>query len=94
MGSLVGQLRIKGDVGENINLTLTPSDGPIRIEKQDLILTQTLDKEGIVGPSSISVDVTCHRMATFDPGLIQYILIINAVDILRAIPNDTFHNER
>ena len=72
VGSLVGQLRIKGDVGENINLTLTPSDAPIRIEKQDLILTQPLDKEGILGPSSISVDVTCHRMATFDPGLIFF----------------------
>ena len=70
MGSLVGQLRIKGDVGENINLTLTPSDGPLRIDKQDLILTQPLDKEGLEGPSAINVDVTCHRMNTFDPGTI------------------------
>jgi hypothetical protein len=76
VGSLVGQLRIKGDVGDNINLTLTPSDGPLRIENQDLILTQQLDKEGIDGPSFLNVDVTCHRLATFDPGLTQLFYII------------------
>jgi hypothetical protein len=64
----VGQLRIKGDVGENINLTLTPTDGPLRIENQDLILTRPLDKEGVAGPSFVNVDVTCHRLNTFDPG--------------------------
>ena len=68
VGNLVGQLRIKGDVGENINLTLTPSDGPLRIDNQDLILTKPLDKEGVEGPSSINVDITCHRLNTFDPG--------------------------
>lgn len=68
VGSLVGQLRIKGDVGENINLTLTPSDGPLRIDNQDLILTKPLDKEGLEGPSFINVDITCHRLNTFDPG--------------------------
>ena len=73
VGSLVGQLRIKGDVGENINLTLTPDDGPLRIENQDLILTRPLDKEGIDGPSFINVDVTCHRLQTFDPGLLNRI---------------------
>ena len=82
VGSLVGQLRIKGDVGDNINLTLTPSDGPLRIENQDLILTQQLDKEGIDGPSFLNVDVTCHRLATFDPGLIYLFYIISTISFL------------
>ena len=31
------------------------------------------DKEGIDGPSFINVDVTCHRLQTFDPGLLNRI---------------------
>jgi hypothetical protein len=40
-----------------------------------LILTKPLDKEGVEGPSFINVDVTCHRLNTFDPGLTIYYFV-------------------
>ena len=34
----------------------------------NLVLTSTLDKEGISGPASLTVGVVCERLGTTDPG--------------------------
>ncbi len=56
--------RIKGDIGNDINLALTSVNVPLKLDRQNLILTQPLDKEGDLGPASITADVTCQRLGT------------------------------
>ena len=62
-----------GNVGEDIALKIDDGqDMPVSIDISNgaalLTLTGPLDKEGLEGPSSISVGVICDRLGTQDPG--------------------------
>ena len=65
---------ILGNVGEDISLVVEDAeDMPIMINTSNgsavLVLTSPLDKEGVEGPSSIRVKITCEIVGTDDPGL-------------------------
>ncbi|XP_077288016.1 protocadherin Fat 4-like Cad96Ca [Arctopsyche grandis] len=73
VGSIVGVLGIHGDPHEqigNIALSLKEIDSPVRIApgSKNLTLARPLDKEGVLGPSSVYVNVICDRKRTSDPG--------------------------
>ena len=73
VNSVLGKLRVIGDVGRDILLTLSdPGTSPISIDASggaaSLVLTSPLDKEGVLGPSSLTVGVVCERLGTRDPG--------------------------
>lgn len=64
---------INGDPHEqlgNIALSLKEADSPVRIApgSKNLTLIRPLDKEGVLGPSSVYVNVICDRKRTSDPG--------------------------
>ena len=85
---MLGQLRVIGDVGRDVLLTLSdPGSSPVSIQVRSsvicnsshdpiqasggtasLVLTKPLDKEGVQGPSSLTVGVVCERLGTRDPG--------------------------
>ncbi|XP_059090109.1 protocadherin beta-12-like [Tigriopus californicus] len=70
VGSLLGTLRVIGEIDKDIKLTLEDDeDVPIAVEEstKNVILTKALDKEGVSGPSSVIVDVICQRLNTEDP---------------------------
>ena len=63
-----------GEVGKDIGLALAGAeDMPVRIDTSGgsagLVLTSPLDKEGVEGPASIRVEVTCQRLGSEEPGL-------------------------
>lgn len=72
VGSVIGTLRINGnpadDLGD-INLRLRERDAVVEIAagSKDLVLKTALDKEGVVGPSSVYVNVICDRRHSTDP---------------------------
>ena len=64
-GSLIGGLRIIGDPARDIRVRLEGADGlPVAIEPgtKDLVLKRELDREGVLGPSAVNVDVLCERV--------------------------------
>ncbi len=70
VGSLLGTLRVIGEPGKDIDLSLAVRGGggegvvvPLEIEEgtKNLRLTSPLDKEGETGPASVNVDVLCER---------------------------------
>ena len=74
VGSVLGQLSVTGDVGKDISLMLDDAQNlPVNIDTRNgsavLVLTAPLDKEGLKGPSGITVEVICERLGTDDPGL-------------------------
>lgn len=61
-----GVLKIHGDPSEqfgDITLRLHRPDSPVKIAKgsKNLTLASQLDKEGIIGPSSVYVNILCER---------------------------------
>lgn len=72
VGSVIDTLRINGnpadDLGD-INLRLRERDAVVEIAagSKDLVLKTALDKEGVVGPSSVYVNVICDRRHSTDP---------------------------
>lgn len=69
---------IHGDPHEqigNIALSLKEVDSPVRIApgSKNLTLARPLDKEGVLGPSSVYVNVICDRKRTSDPVSIRII---------------------
>lgn len=60
---MVGSLRVLGDPGKDIVLTLREKDSPVYIAPgtKDLIVAKPLDKEGLIGPSAVFVNVICER---------------------------------
>ncbi|XKL64605.1 hypothetical protein PGB90_004691 [Kerria lacca] len=74
VSSIIGSLKIIGDVGEygNIELHLKENDSPVSIIPftKNLSLVKQLDKEGIDGPSSVFINVICDRKRTIDPSFI------------------------
>lgn len=69
MGSLIGTLRVIGEVGPDIALRLTSEDSPIDLEEgtKNVVLTRPLDKEGVSGAASVSLDLACSRVGSSDP---------------------------
>uniref|UniRef100_A0A182VXH8 Cadherin domain-containing protein n=1 Tax=Anopheles minimus TaxID=112268 RepID=A0A182VXH8_9DIPT len=72
VGSVVGNLRVLGDPGKDIVLTLREKDSPVYIAPgtKDLIVAKPLDKEGLIGPSAVFVNVICERKFSDDAGII------------------------
>ncbi|XP_053680420.1 cadherin EGF LAG seven-pass G-type receptor 1 [Anopheles nili] len=72
VGSVVGSLRVLGDPGKDIALTLREKDSPVYIAPgtKDLIVAKPLDKEGLIGPSAVFVNVICERKFSDDAGII------------------------
>ncbi|XP_058117565.1 cadherin EGF LAG seven-pass G-type receptor 1 [Anopheles ziemanni] len=72
VGSVVGSLRVLGDPGKDIVLTLREKDSPVYIAPgtKDLIVAKPLDKEGLIGPSAVFVNVICERKFSDDAGII------------------------
>ena len=73
VNSVLGKLRVIGEVGRDILLSLAdPGAGPVSIETSggtaSLVLTAPLDKEGLQGPASLTLGVVCERLGTRDPG--------------------------
>ena len=65
---------LAGDVGRDIALTLDDAeDMPVSIDTSNgsavLRLTAPLDKEGLEGPPSITVEVICDRLGSEELGL-------------------------
>ena len=65
---------LAGDVGRDIALTLDDAeDMMVSIDTSNgsavLRLAAPLDKEGLEGPPSITVEVICDRLGSEDPGL-------------------------
>ena len=74
VGSVLGQLSVAGDIGKDISLMLDDTQKmPVNIDTSNgsavLVLTAPLYKEGLNGPSGITVEVICERLGTEDPGL-------------------------
>lgn len=72
MGAIIGKLRINGNPeieGGDIDLSLREKDAQIKIvpSTKDLSLAMELDKEGVLGPSSVYVNVICTRRRSTDP---------------------------
>ena len=72
---VLGVLGIHGDPHEqlgNIALSLKEIDSPVKIApgSKNLTLARPLDKEGVLGPSSVYVNVICDRKRTSDPVMI------------------------
>lgn len=71
LGSLIGSLKINGDVGPrgNIELRLEELDSPVIIEPgtKNLTLVKKLDKEGENGISSVYIHVLCTPKGSSDP---------------------------
>ncbi|KAL0281542.1 UNVERIFIED_CONTAM: hypothetical protein PYX00_002495 [Menopon gallinae] len=80
VGSTIGVLKIHGNPSEkfgDITLRLHRADSPVRIAQgsKNLTLARQLDKEGVVGPSSVYVNVLCERRGvSSDPG---YVIPVN-----------------
>jgi hypothetical protein len=79
---------LAGDVGRDIALKLDDAqDMPVSIDTGNgsavLRLTAPLDKEGLEGPSSITVGVICDRLGTEDPGFTIPIYIRYAMCVKR-----------
>ncbi|XP_058060314.1 protocadherin Fat 4 [Anopheles bellator] len=72
VGSSVGSLRVLGDPGKDIVLTLREKDSPVYIAQgtKDLIVAKPLDKEGLIGPSAVFVNVICERKFADEAGII------------------------
>uniref|UniRef100_A0A182M724 Cadherin domain-containing protein n=1 Tax=Anopheles culicifacies TaxID=139723 RepID=A0A182M724_9DIPT len=72
IGAVVGSLRVLGDPGKDIVLTLREKDSPVYIAPgtKDLIVAKPLDKEGLIGPSAVFVNVICERKFSDDAGII------------------------
>uniref|UniRef100_A0A182NFQ9 Cadherin domain-containing protein n=1 Tax=Anopheles dirus TaxID=7168 RepID=A0A182NFQ9_9DIPT len=72
VGSVVGSLRVLGDPGKDIVLTLREKDSPVYIAPgtKDLIVAKPLDKEGLIGPSAVFVNVICERKFSDEAGII------------------------
>ncbi|XP_050081975.1 fat-like cadherin-related tumor suppressor homolog [Anopheles aquasalis] len=72
VGSTVGSLRVLGDPGKDIVLTLREKDSPVYIAPgtKDLIVAKPLDKEGLIGPSAVFVNVICERKFSDETGII------------------------
>ncbi|KAK2719745.1 cadherin EGF LAG seven-pass G-type receptor 2-like isoform X2 [Artemia franciscana] len=76
VGSVIGTLEILGEIEKKsgISLRLSPQDVEIPVEiksgTKDLILRRSLDKEGLKGPSSVSISVICDKLDSSDPGLV------------------------
>ncbi|XP_050337009.1 protocadherin beta-9 isoform X3 [Bactrocera neohumeralis] len=75
VGAIIGKLRINGNPeieGGDIDLSLREKDAPIKIisSTKDLSLSVQLDKEGVVGPSSVYVNVICTRRRSVDPSFV------------------------
>ena len=74
IGSVIGKIRAIGVVGQDIALGLAPGqeDVPVSVVtaggEASLQLTGPLDKEGVLGPSSLIVGVICERLGTNDTG--------------------------
>ncbi|CAH1399286.1 unnamed protein product [Nezara viridula] len=71
LGSLIGSLRINGEVGPrgNIELRLEEVDSPVVIEPgtKNLTLIKKLDKEGENGISSVYIHILCTPKGSTDP---------------------------
>ena len=73
-------LYIEGTVEKDISVTLNSpedvtKDGPaLKVEIINgtafLVLGRPLDREGVVGPSSLTTNLICQKLATSDPGLV------------------------
>ncbi|KAK6633404.1 hypothetical protein RUM44_004006 [Polyplax serrata] len=80
VNSVIGVLKIHGDPSEqfgDITLKLHRPDSPVKIAKgsKNLTLARQLDKEGIIGPSSVYVNILCERRGlSSDPG---YVIPVN-----------------
>lgn len=67
VNTVIGQIKINGDASPNGNIKLSlreqDRNAPVSLTPgtKDLILTSKLDKEGILGPSSVYVNVACDR---------------------------------
>ena len=64
-GSLIGGLRIIGDPRADIRIRLREEgELPVAIEPgtKDLVLKRKLDREGVLGPSAVNVDILCERV--------------------------------
>ncbi|XP_050071898.1 protein dachsous [Anopheles maculipalpis] len=72
VGAVVGSLRVLGDPGKDIVLTLREKDSPVYIAPgtKDLIVAKPLDKEGLIGPSAVFVNVICERKFSDEAGII------------------------
>ncbi|XP_014245575.1 protocadherin Fat 4 [Cimex lectularius] len=71
LGSLIGTLKVHGEVGPrgNIELRLEELDSPVLIEPgtKNLTLVKKLDKEGEVGISSVYIHILCTPKGSTDP---------------------------
>lgn len=72
VGTVVGRLRINGNASDpsgDISLSLRERDSPVQIAvgSKDLVLKRVLDKEGLLGPASVYVNVICDRRHSTDP---------------------------
>ncbi|XP_055550526.1 protocadherin Fat 1 isoform X2 [Wyeomyia smithii] len=72
VGSVLGTLSVNGDPAADITLSLREKDSPVTISNnsKNIILNQRLDKEGLEGPSSVYVNVICHRKNSNDPSFL------------------------
>ncbi|XP_036229621.1 protocadherin Fat 1 isoform X2 [Bactrocera oleae] len=75
VGAIIGKLRINGNPeieGGDIDLSLREKDAQIKIvpSTKDLSLAMELDKEGVLGPSSVYVNVICTRRRSTDPSFV------------------------
>ncbi|XP_022254368.1 cadherin-3-like, partial [Limulus polyphemus] len=78
--SILGRIQVNGNAGNDgdIVLSLDGDNLPISIEPytKNLILRQKLDKEGLEGVQTISVDVSCSKTGVEDPSIIIPVRII------------------
>ena len=78
----VGVLKVFGNPSEqfgDITLKLQRPDSPVKIAKgsKNLTLVRQLDKEGIIGPSSVYVNILCERRGlSSDPVSIEIFIRI------------------
>ncbi|XP_022248169.1 protocadherin Fat 4-like [Limulus polyphemus] len=77
---VLGKLQVGGNAGKDGDIVLSLDDDnlPISIEPytKNLVLRQRLDKEGVDGVQSLSVDVSCSKVGKNDPSITIPVRII------------------
>ncbi|XP_076344001.1 protocadherin beta-11-like [Tachypleus tridentatus] len=78
--SILGRIEVNGNAAKDGDIVLSLEDDnlPIAIESytKNLILRQKLDKEGLEGVQSISVDVSCTKTGVEEPSIIIPVRVI------------------
>ena len=90
---MVGSLGVIGDVAKDIDLTLVnASQIPVALSTSKngtsvLVLTEALDREGMLGAAGLAVDLLCTKRNSTQPGYTIPISIRSLIILSESFPS-------